>query len=129
MKNLHSKNLENLVNRRKVFYDNWQASYNEETNTFGYDEPKEIDEIANEIMQYIAKHKDEIDIEVILETITYLGGSPNLLYDDNGHFAITDEGYQSVAFGDEPVDVETSFNVPKECWKKTIREALNHYLN
>lgn len=127
-KGLHSKNIEHLLFRRKEYLNRYESSFDNELGDYTINEPKEIDEIANEIVDYILKHKDEIEFEVIIESLTHLGGAPNLLYDDNGHFAITDEGIQSVCYGDEPEDVETSFTVEKIHWKSTIREALNHYL-
>jgi hypothetical protein len=56
-----------------------------------------------------------------------LGDAPNLLYDDNGHWSITSDGFQSVVT--VPSDVETHFFIEKEKWKNTIREALDFYLD
>ncbi len=126
--NIYSKNLEHLVARRKEHLNRYEKSYDDIKDVYTINEPKEIDEIADEIIDYILKHKDDIEFEVIIETLTHIGSSPNLLYDDNGNFAITSDGIQSISFGDEPTDIETSFHVEKEHWFPTIRKALNHFL-
>lgn len=48
-----------------------------------------------------------------------------LISDDNGHWACSYDGIQSVCGDDISVDVETSFFVPKDMWFDTIREALD----
>jgi hypothetical protein len=58
------------------------------------------------------------------EELASIGHCPNLLNDDNGHWAVKFDGFQSVPFGDEPDDVETTFFVEKDSWRDTIREAL-----
>jgi len=128
MKSIHSKNIEHLIVRRKNFLNKYESSFDETKGDYTIIEPKEIDEIADEIIDYILKHKDDIDLETIIESLTHIGSAPNILYDDNGHFAITCDGIQTISYGDEPVDVETSFYIEKEHWFSTIREALNHFL-
>ena len=64
----------------------------------------------------------------MIESLTKLGEAPNILYDDNGNFAVTGTGFQSVSM-DEISDVTMSFFVLKEHWFKTIREALKYYLS
>jgi len=128
-KELHNMNLKNFVEYRSKIYKKWQDSYNKETNDYSLPEPKEIDTYANKIVDYILAHKDYIDFEIIIESLTHIGCAPNILYDDNGHFAIIDEGFQTVCLDDKPSDIDTSFLIPKEDWKPTLREALNHYLH
>lgn len=48
-----------------------------------------------------------------------------LVHDDNEHWAVAAIGMQSVAEGDEPEDLETSFFVEKDKFKPTIREAID----
>lgn len=128
MMSLYTKKLKSLVEKRQVFVDEYYSSYDEEKNDYTIEEPKEIDSIAKEITDYILHYQYELDVDCIIESLAHIGNSPNILYDDNGHFAICDEGFQTVAYGDEPIDIETSFFVPKEYWAPTIRGALNSYL-
>lgn len=124
----NNTNIRHYVEYRSKIHKKWQDSYDESLGFYTMEEPKEIDEYAAKIVDYILAYKDYMDFEVIIEALTHIGSAPNILYDDNGHFAITDDGFQTVCFGDEPVDIETSFTVSKENWFPTIREALNHYL-
>ena len=61
----------------------------------------------------------------------YLYWLYGLLYDDNGHFAISGVGMSPVPMAEnvkfEETESFTSF-VEAEDWYKTISEALNHYL-
>lgn len=69
-----------------------------------------------------------MDIVKIFTDLAKEGGCPALLNDDNGHWAVSDTGFQQVVFGDEPEDITTSFFIEKEMWKNTIEEAVEHYL-
>jgi hypothetical protein len=128
MINLTANNIKVLLNRRREYLKEYEKSYNEETFKYDIEEPKQIDEIKNEIIELIFKNESSLSVECIIETLTHLGCAPNILYDDNGHFAITDEGFQSICSGDEPDDVELSFKVEKKFWKDSIKEALDTYL-
>jgi len=121
------KNLKVLLDRRNKYLDKYEDSYDEKSFRYTIKEPKEIDDIADEIILYIKKHRNDLDVECIIEVFTHLGSAPNLLYDDNGHFAIEDEGFQSIS--EEIDDVEMSFLVKKDKWKPTIKEAINYYIN
>lgn len=123
---MKSKILE-INNKRKEFLKIREDSYDEDINSYGI-EPKEIDELSDQIIDLILTHSVDLEVDFILESLTYLGHAPNILYDDNGSFSVTCDGTQSISFGDEPVDVEMSFFVPKERWFPTIRKALNHFL-
>lgn len=87
-----------------------------------------IDELAKTIESHIHLHFDSLPFEFIMEELSKLGQAPNLLYDDNGNWAVTSTGYQNVVYGDEPEDVETHFFIEAKFWKPTPREALNYYL-
>jgi hypothetical protein len=63
-----------------------------------------------------------------LEQLADQGYCPNLLNDDNGHWALVFDGFQQVPEGKEPQDIETSFFVIKEFWKPTIQEAIEYSL-
>lgn len=59
------------------------------------------------------------------EAVAKRGGCPALLNDDNGHWAISFTGVQSLACGPKTVDVSTSFWVKAKDWKKTARQAID----
>ena len=94
-----------------------------------YNPEKEIDSLGDEILTKIKEWRNLLSLEFILDELSNLGQAPNLLYDDNGHFAIASDGFQNVSSEEEPIDMKMSFFVPKESWKKTIREALDFYLD
>lgn len=109
--------------------------------SFNYDDiynpPKEVDELGNEIREIIITEQDFLPVDFIIESLTKLGESPSILYDDNGHFSVVSEGFQSVPMDDDGEmiddlypngDVSMSFYVEKKKWFGTIREALSYYL-
>jgi len=89
---------------------------------------KEIDKLGEEIINIIKQFSDDLEFEFIMEELSHLGQCPCLLNDDNGHWAISSDGYQTVVTG-EPQDVETHFFVEAKQWKNTSREALIQYLS
>jgi len=66
-------------------------------------------------------------VDLLIEAMTSTGGAPNLVYDDNGHFALSFVGFNPVNMEEEgpfKEDVNMqSFVEPGE-WAKTIREAV-----
>jgi hypothetical protein len=47
-----------------------------------------------------------------------------LINDDNGHWAVSGSGFQNVASGGDPEDIQTTFLVFKDEWRDSIREAI-----
>ena len=121
------KLIEELSKQRQKLFVIKEASYDEALLDYTNSPDKEIDELAVEILDMIKENRNLLPVEFILEELSMLGHAPNLLYDDNGYWAVAYDGYQTVVT--EPSDVETSFLVPKKLWKNTIREALNVYLD
>jgi hypothetical protein len=122
-----SKLIELRESYLKIYHDSWS----DEKLDYQIPEPKEIDEFAKEIGESINKHKDDLPVDFILESLTMLGDAPQLVYDDNGHFAISGDGFSSVPMTDSGKFEESeSFTtiVEPEQWHNTIREALNYYL-
>lgn len=117
-----------LRNKRNHFLKLQEESYDDIKMDYGY-KPKEIDELSEHILEKIKSWRKLLPFEFIIEELTNLGWSPNLLYDDNGHFAIVSDGFQNISIEDGPIDNDMYFNVKKEYWKPTIREALNQYLD
>lgn len=127
MKEIISKLIELRESYLKIYHDSWS----DEKLDYTLPEPKEIDEFAGEIKEAIDTHKDELPVDFILESLTMLGHAPQLVYDDNGHFAISGDGFSPVPMTDSGKFEESeSFTtlVEPEMWHDTIREALNHYL-
>lgn len=89
---------------------------------------KAADQISDEIRNYLIIYFNDYPTEFILETLTHLGGAPNLVYDDNGKFAVADTCFATLAT-DEPKDVKMIITVEHDYWHKTIREAIKYYLN
>lgn len=74
--------------------------------------------------ELLQQFKDrELTCEDLLTLLSELGYCPNLLNDDGGRWALTSDVYQSVP-EKYPSDIESSFYVKKEYWKKSIREAV-----
>lgn len=67
-----------------------------------------------------------MNISKKLQDLCNKGFCPNLLNDDNGHWALVFDGFQSVPAGDEPEDISTSFHVEARFWKDTIEEAIEY---
>lgn len=66
----------------------------------------------------------EINCEQGLEDLAKIGYCPNLMNDDNGHWAVKFDGFQNVPMGDEPDDIQSTCWIEKKCWKDSIYEAL-----
>ena len=99
------------------------ALYNKDEND------KQVDELAITILDFIKKGFGFLKFEFIFEELSKLGQCPNLLNDDNGHWAVTCDGFQSIPEDlDKPSDIETQFWVKANQWKDTPREALQSYL-
>jgi len=121
--NTKEKEIKDLSDERYTFIVKQENSYNGEDYTYN---PGEIDVLGEKIFDLIRLNRNELSFEFIMEELSKLGDAPNLLYDDNGHWAVTCDGWQNVV-ADEPEDVETHFYVEAHLWKDTPREALKVY--
>ncbi len=64
-----------------------------------------------------------------LEEITHQGYAPNLVFDDDGHWAVSFSGYQPAPIGDgEGFDgtVVIGVIIDVDSWKPTIAEAIEY---
>jgi hypothetical protein len=123
--------IEHLVKERQSYWKLYQDSYDKSIGEFGdytIPEPKEIDILGDRIYKMIKVKADQLPFDFIIETLTHLGQAPNLLYDDNGHFCVTGECYQSVSSVNEAVDTEINVFISKHKWKNNIKDALKDYL-
>jgi hypothetical protein len=89
---------------------------------------KKADEIEKEIKKDLMSGFDNYRVDFILETLTMFGEAPNVVYDDNGLFAVSSMGYQPVVCGKQRIEGLVSVYVKKNQWEKTIRLALKKYL-
>jgi hypothetical protein len=106
------------------FEESWNELLSEYEDTIS---DNKMDELGDQILDLIISNKEILEVDFIIEQLTKLGHSPSILYDDDGHFAVISDGYQSVV-SDGPKDCELQFWVEKEYWFNTIREALYNYL-
>ena len=115
-----------IIEKRNSFWDEESGEYDKD----GYDcaeDEKKIDELATEIEKYIKNYFDSLPFDFVIEQLSNLGQAPCLIYDDNGHWAVTGSGYASVSL--EVDDWEGSFFVKKNEWKNSPKEALYNYIN
>lgn len=87
----------------------------------------EVDEIMNIIVKEFENNIDNFEFDFIFETLTMFGWAPNLIYDDNGRFAVSGNGYCPTVI-DKKIEGMFSVYVEKDDWKKTPKKALKRYL-
>ena len=128
------KNVQELIQKlsdeRYSYIDKMDESFDPSIGKYGdytYKPDEIIDDLGDKILDIIKKEFNNLPFEFIFEELTKLGHSPNLVYDDNGNFAITGDGYQKLS-STYPEDITILNFVEKNQWKKTVREALSHYL-
>lgn len=56
------------------------------------------------------------------------GGCPALVNDDNGHWAVVEDGMQSLPDGPDPQFISTSFLIEAEQWHDSVRGAIDAYI-
>lgn len=79
--------------------------------------------------ELIDNFKDnKISVEYVLEQLSDMGHCPALIFDDNGHWAVTSAGVQDVSLEEGPSDISTCFFIEAHEWKNTVREAVLYYL-
>ena len=71
--------------------------------------------------------KTDTELFDFIEAETNAGSCLGIINDDDGHWAVSDEGNQNVPLK-FPSDIITRFYIPKKKWKKTIREAILSYM-
>ena len=98
------------------------------------DKPQEIhtdksDEDDSLINDMIWRAQEMMNDKLLLDFMEKTGGINGLsiLNDDNGHWAVSDEGIQPVVTG-KPQDLQQTFYTEKKMWKKSIREAIRYYI-
>lgn len=117
--------IEEKIKIRQVFCDIHENSWNEEKMEYDLEEPKEVDELGKEILDLLINNHKDLPVDFVLESLTHLGCDVSMIYDDNGHFAISTTSYGSVST--EIEDYAATYFVEKNCWGSTIREAIDIY--
>jgi hypothetical protein len=85
-------------------------------------------EIGKQIKKEIRENFDNYEVDFILETWTEFGYAPNLIYDDNGMFAVVETAFAPAVYGANKIDGSIVLLVKKKHWKPTIRKALWKYI-
>ena len=57
---------------------------------------------------------------------TKIGSAPNLVYDDNGRWAVSEDGMMSISI--KPADATITVFVRKSWWSKDPYNAIEKYL-
>jgi len=122
MKNTLKFEIEELT---KLYYELIEK---EEKNIASKEEIEQIEKYSKQILELIKQQYLELEFDFILECLVDLGHSPCLLYDDDGHWAITSDGVCTAVY-DGPKDWDGVFQVSKDEWFNTPRKALTDYLN
>ena len=103
----------------------------EDIKPFQQEKSKEADDMffamKQNVLELFRDHFPEFDPLYIFEIWTHLGMSPNLIYDDDGMFAIEFCGYQSIPDKTDPEWVlESTFVIEGKKFKKTPKEAIEY---
>ena len=88
--------------------------------------------IKLKILDDLYYNKDELSIDFMIESLSKLGYSASILYDDNGNFAVADIKIQNLIFEkdfDKQTDFHGTWEIPPYGWHPTIRESFNFYIN
>lgn len=88
-----------------------------------------VDEISSDIIAVFRDKSEDYEVDFMIESLTRFGLAPSILYDDNGMFAVTCDGFQPIVTGKQRINGTMTFAVKKKQWKKTIREALKYFIN
>lgn len=136
---MKNKELNILISERQVFLDKEHHYYDQFTDDeLGSDDLKEYDqdpkceELRLKILDFIVNNHQQLTIESIFEGLTSIGDCPNLLYDDDGNFAVGNSGVQSFNLetnkkSSDRLDFKGIWFLKKKDWKPTIREAIQAY--
>ena len=85
-----------------------------------------IDE-AGKVLKYFKTWNPSSDIDAawkVVEHLTNNGYCPAILFDDNGHWAMSTDGSQSVPMSSDTEDISTMFFVKKNEWANSAPLAI-----
>lgn len=88
-----------------------------------------VDELNGKSLEEAQDVSDSIpfDLAAELERVTKAGYAPQVIYDDNGNFAISDEGMYSIRMGEDD-DFHGTVCGEASWFKPTPKEAWENYL-
>ncbi len=113
---LNEKEINELIEERLAYLNNEDI------------DDTEADNIQTVITKSIMSYFPSYSVDFIIETLTKFGQAPNIVYDDNGMFAVSDCGMQQAVYDDNKIDGAITVIVEKDMWYPTIRKALWDYL-
>ena len=117
-----------ISDKRYQFLAEQNKSWDEETDEYKVDNGLIIDKLGDEILQNLQRHFDDLEFDFILDELTKLGHATSLIYDDNGHFAISCVSFQSVSIEELPSDFEATMFIEAKHFADTPKEALKIYI-
>jgi len=88
-----------------------------------------VNRIRNEVLLAIKRDLDVYPAEFVIETLTRFGDAPQLVYDDNGMFAVSGTSYSGVVVGRQRLNGVITVSVEKRQWSPTVRGALKKYVH
>lgn len=53
------------------------------------------------------------------------GNCPALIFDDNGHWAVSFDGIQTCQQGEAPESIQTTFFIEADDWRENIFDAID----
>lgn len=65
-----------------------------------------------------------IDFDVALEILASKGFPPNIFYDDNGHWAVSFDGLQTIPLSSGNEDIAICSFIEKDKWQNNLWDAL-----
>ena len=83
---------------------------------------KEYEARKKAVLARILGEKDTMDCGDMLHALAGIGWDAALLYDDNGHWAMPDNGHATVS--PEPADWQGGYSAKKDNWKTSPRVAI-----
>lgn len=113
------KLIEDLIDKRNEILDE--------------DYESDVDSQTYEIKKLIFENSKELSFDFIIESLTHLGFAPNIIYDDNGNFQISDSSFHEIPLTEDggvgKLGGQMLTIVEPEKWFPTMREALNDYIS
>jgi len=112
------KEIKELIKTRQGFFDSDDEITDE----------KKVDEYAVKINEHLKQYIDELDPDFVLDSVTHLGCWPQLIYDDDGHWAVSEEGISNVIDTTKETYQQTTTVSDNKSWKDNIRDAVKYYI-
>lgn len=116
-----------IINDRDSLHKAMEDSYDEDSDTYKVDHQEQIDTMSESVHDLLKKTVESLPVEFTIEALTHLGAAPNLMYDDNGNFAISECGIQPVMADDELLEGAMTTIMEAAQWSPTIRGAMVKY--